>query len=388
MSSEPRDAPGPPASTADLGGGAAEQAGREFVRRFYELGESTFETTRWFGVRARKMPLDLWMLQEIVFETKPDLIVEAGVHEGGSTLFFANLLDLLGRGEVIAIDPDLSCVDERVGLHPRITLVQGTSTDDDVLARIRAAADGRRVMVDLDSDHAAVNVLEELRRLAGLVTPGCYLVVEDTVVNGNPVEEAHGPGPAEALARWLEDKPPFELDPSRERLLASFNTGGYLRRSGEGAPPTAAAAAGPLLGGAEAELLRRRRLESETEALRSALAARTAEIKSMQAATARSSRRFRELEDELARQVELAGRLRWRISELERDRDEADGPSVRAELAEREQRLQEATLRLERIQQALPMRFLARIRRLPLLRRVFARRAEDYWAELGRRRQG
>jgi cephalosporin hydroxylase len=203
----------------------------DFHRLYYELPERTWLNTRWLGVRAQKLPLDLWVLQEIIFETRPDLIVETGVYEGGSTLFVASVLDLLGAGEIISVDIDLSRVDDRVRSHPRVTLIEASSTDPSVVERIEAAAHGRRTMVDLDSDHSATHVLGELRSYANLVSEGCYLVVEDTNVNENPVLPGFGPGPMEAMDEWLAaDSPPFQRDLDREKYMFTFNPRGYLRR--------------------------------------------------------------------------------------------------------------------------------------------------------------
>ncbi|MDX6614929.1 MAG: hypothetical protein QOD60_20 [Solirubrobacterales bacterium] len=225
----------------------ARAVGEEFERLFYSSMGQTWAGVEWLGVRALKLPLDLWVMQEIVTETRPDLIIETGVAEGGSTLFFASILDLLGgNGRVIGVDVDLSKVDARVRSHPRVTLIEGGSTDARVLAQLGESASGRRVMVNLDSDHTALHVSAELRALSPLVGPGCYLVVEDTIVNGNPVEPDFGPGPAEALETWLGTNPPFEVDRGRERLLATFNPGGYLRRVGDlDQPPPAAPRPGP-----------------------------------------------------------------------------------------------------------------------------------------------
>jgi cephalosporin hydroxylase len=88
-------------------------------------------------------------------------------------------------------------------------------------------------MLILDSDHRKDHVLQELRLLAPLVTPGCYLVVEDTNMNGNPVVPRFGPGPREALQEYLAEVPGmWEVDRHRERMLMTFNPGGYLKRSG------------------------------------------------------------------------------------------------------------------------------------------------------------
>lgn len=210
----------------------------DFHRLFYALNDRTFGTTHWLGARAVKCPFDLWVMQEIVFDTRPDLVIETGVFEGGTTLFFATLLDLLGEGEVIGIDVDLSRVHERVRAHPRVVLIEGSSTDGVVTERVRKVASSRRVMVDLDSDHSADHVLAELRAYADLVSEGCYVVVEDTNVGGRPILREHGPGPTEAIEAWLASNPPFVRDRSREKYLLTFNPGGFLRRVSKGPSDT------------------------------------------------------------------------------------------------------------------------------------------------------
>jgi cephalosporin hydroxylase len=85
-------------------------------------------------------------------------------------------------------------------------------------------------LVILDSDHSRDHVLTELRTYSPLVTPGQYLIVEDTNVNGHPVLSEHGPGPAEALVEFLDETDGFEVDRAREKFGMTFNPGGYLRR--------------------------------------------------------------------------------------------------------------------------------------------------------------
>jgi cephalosporin hydroxylase len=200
----------------------------DFVRLYYD-DSSTWRTTYWMGIQTAKCPLDLWIFQEIITETKPDLIIEAGTHMGGSALFLASVCDLSDRGDVVTID--ITELPDRPQ-HPRITYLLGSSTDDGVVAEVkRRAATAERVMVILDSDHTEAHVFEELSLLGPLVTPGCYLIVEDTIVNGNPVLPDFGPGPAEGLARYLAREPSlFVVDPSREKFHLTFNPGGYLRR--------------------------------------------------------------------------------------------------------------------------------------------------------------
>jgi cephalosporin hydroxylase len=95
---------------------------------------------------------------------------------------------------------------------------------------MRAAAEGKPTMVVLDSDHSAAHVLAELRAYAPLVTPGCYLIVEDGNVNGHPVEPSFGPGPWEATKQFLAESNVFDVDREREKYLLTFNPTGYLRR--------------------------------------------------------------------------------------------------------------------------------------------------------------
>lgn len=199
-----------------------------FHELYYDSMDRTWMDTRWLGVTTLKCPLDLWIYQEILWETHPDLIVETGTAHGGSAFFLASMLDLLGGGSVCTID-----IDEPPGrpTHPRIRYLKGSSADPLVVSEVAALADGaRRVMVLLDSDHSRDHVARELAAYSGLVTPGCYLIVEDTNINGRPVLPEFGPGPAEALESFLAADDRFEVDSSREKLMMTFNPGGFLRR--------------------------------------------------------------------------------------------------------------------------------------------------------------
>jgi cephalosporin hydroxylase len=114
-----------------------------------------------------------------------------------------------------------------------LTYVVASSTDHDVVAQVAERAErAGPVLVVLDSDHSRDHVLAELRAYAPLVTPGSYLVVEDTNINGHPVYEAFGPGPMEAVQDFLKERDDFEVDRSREKFLFSFNPGGWLRKRG------------------------------------------------------------------------------------------------------------------------------------------------------------
>jgi cephalosporin hydroxylase len=209
---------------------------RETVDSFHELfygaTDRTWQDTHWMGFRAFKCPMDMWSYQEILWDTRPDLIVECGTAWGGSAQFFASMFDLFGTGgEILTID--IASDDQMPGrpTHPRITYLTGSSTDAEIVEPVRRrAASADRVMVVLDSDHSYAHVAAEIAAYSPLVTPGCYLVVEDTNVNGNPVLPEWGPGPMEAVDEFLDDTQSFVRDLTREKFMMTFNPGGYLRR--------------------------------------------------------------------------------------------------------------------------------------------------------------
>ena len=200
----------------------------QFHTLYYDRKEQTWGNTYWLGHHVLKCPLDLWTYQEILHELQPELIVETGTYLGGSALFLASICDLLGRGQVLTIDVDRR---EDRPPHPRITYLTGSSTSDPILRQVRRRAkDTSRVLVILDSGHAKEHVLSELHAYAPLVTPGSYLIVEDTNLNGRPVDTRHGPGPAEAVTEFLTRNDAFVRDESREKFLLTFNPGGYLKK--------------------------------------------------------------------------------------------------------------------------------------------------------------
>ena len=198
-----------------------------FHRLYYTSGRQTWKDTRWLGARALKTPLDLWIYQELLVALAPALIIETGTAEGGSALFLASICELLGRGKIVTVDTET----REQPRHPRITYLTGSSTAAETLATVAERAQGKSpVMVVLDSDHSRDHVLAELRSYADFVTPGSYLVVEDTNLHDHPVVPGFGPGPMEAVEEFLRERDDFEPDPSAEKFLLTFNPRGYLRR--------------------------------------------------------------------------------------------------------------------------------------------------------------
>ena len=146
----------------------------------------------WMGLPVIQYPQDLVAMQELIWEVKPDLIIETGVARGGSLIFYASMLELLGGdGRVVGVDIDIRPHNRAaIEAHPmmkRIELIQGSSVDPGIVETVRGRAKGcKRVLVALDSNHTHAHVLAELEAYAPLVTRESYLVVFDTCIERTP----------------------------------------------------------------------------------------------------------------------------------------------------------------------------------------------------------
>ncbi len=196
----------------------------------------------WFGEPLLNLPQDMFAIQDIVWRTRPDFVIEVGVAWGGSILFEAMLLEILGGQKVIGVDifipPDLR---ERLANHgklsDRLLLIEGSSTSEDTLNQIKAVLNGSsKVLVILDSYHTHAHVLNELRSYAPLVGKGQYLICGDTIVEHIPTQvhrsRPWGPGnnPATAVKEFLGECDRFVVDEKiDQRLLFSCHPGGYLQ---------------------------------------------------------------------------------------------------------------------------------------------------------------
>ena len=198
---------------------------------------------RWLGVPIIQYPQDIVAMQEIVWEVKPDLIIETGIARGGSLILYASLLQLLGKGEVLGIDIDIRAHNRSViESHPmasRITMFEGSSVTDEMGERVRQFAKGHEtVLVVLDSNHTHAHVLRELELYAPLVTPASYCVVFDTVVEDMPPGSFPdrpwdvGDNPKTAAREYLRRHPEFEIDTAiPDKLQITVAPDGYLRRT-------------------------------------------------------------------------------------------------------------------------------------------------------------
>jgi len=204
----------------------------------------SFHDVSWLGVPILQLPQDMVMMQELIWKTRPDVIVETGVHLGGSAVFYASMLELIGNGQVVSIDLTIPRTTRAtLAAHPmgrRITLIEGSSVDESVAAQVRALIDPQaRVLVALDSDHSRAHVRRELEVYAPLVKTAGYVVVFD----GNMELLADAPGgrpewltdnPATAMREFLAEHPDFESDGYMNRLGATHCPAGFLRRKGQG----------------------------------------------------------------------------------------------------------------------------------------------------------
>ncbi|MDD4456262.1 MAG: cephalosporin hydroxylase family protein [Syntrophotalea acetylenica] len=196
----------------------------------------------WMGRPIIQYPQDMVAMQEIIWETKPDIIVETGIAHGGSLIYYASVLELMGSDAyVLGVDIDIRPHNKQaIEAHPmfkRIKMIQGSSVDDAVMSQVRAEVEGKkRVLVSLDSNHTHEHVLRELELYAPLVTKDSYLVIFDTAVEFAPDELNHdrpwsvGDNPMTAVDEYLKSTDRFEIDESyNNKLLISMAPNGYLR---------------------------------------------------------------------------------------------------------------------------------------------------------------
>lgn len=189
------------------------------------------EGCTWMGVKALKNPPDLWIYQEILYDVKPDIIVELGSAEGGTTLYLANLLDLIGKGKVISVDNDRRKYNVE---HDRIEMVTGDTASSKTVAKVSSLCpQNNLVLVIHDACHKKENVLEDMRLYSPLVSIGSYFIVEDGIQDlfkpGNCIGTFER-GPLFAIDEFLKENPKFIVDKTREHYILTHNPNGFLLR--------------------------------------------------------------------------------------------------------------------------------------------------------------
>lgn len=240
------------------GNAALQAAGAGFLRQ--SIAARYSYNFFWMGRPIIQYPQDIAAMQEVVWQVRPDVIVETGIAHGGSLILSASLLALLDlcdateagemldpakpRRRVVGVDIDIRAHNRAaIEAHPlsnRITMIQGSSIDAGIVAQVRAVVgEAKRVLVCLDSNHTHAHVLAELQAYAPMVSPGSYCLVFDTVVEDLPAELSFdrpwGPGnnPKTAVQEWLAGQQDFETDRSWDaKLIVSAAPDGFLRRKG------------------------------------------------------------------------------------------------------------------------------------------------------------
>ena len=203
----------------------------KFCRIYQEKREKDsriWQKTSWLGTSALKLPTDLWIYQEILYDIKPNIIIETGTMYGGSALFLATICDVIKKGSIISIDINRK---DSFPVHERIKYITGSSTDEEIVKQVKnMIKTDDKVIVILDSDHSKKHVLNEMEIYSKLVSKDSYLIVEDTAVNGHPVEPDFGDGPMEAVEEFLRTHDEFEIDFDKEKFLLTWNPNGYLKK--------------------------------------------------------------------------------------------------------------------------------------------------------------
>ena len=198
----------------------------------------------WMGRPIIQYPQDMIAMQEIIWDIKPDLIIETGIAHGGSLIYYASILELIGKGEVLGIDIDIRQHNRiEIEKHPmfrRISMIEGSSIDEKVVNMVKEHTKGKQVvLIVLDSNHTHEHVLTELKCYSPFVTVNSYVVVYDTIVEKLP--ENYLPchirpwgisdNPMTAVRSFIEENPQFEIDQTiNNKLLISVAPDGYLKR--------------------------------------------------------------------------------------------------------------------------------------------------------------
>lgn len=196
----------------------------------------------WLGRPIIQFPQDIVAIQEIIWAVKPDVIVETGVAHGGSLIFHASILELIGGdGQVLGIDVDIRNHNrkeiERHPMHKRISMIQGSSVDSAVAEQVHEFVKSKRsAMIVLDSMHTHDHVRKELELYSGLVTKGSYLIVLDTIIEDLPEgffpDRPWGKGnnPKTAVWEFLRTNDRFVIDEEiQKKLLITVAPDGYLK---------------------------------------------------------------------------------------------------------------------------------------------------------------
>jgi len=216
------------------------QAAQSFIQE--TIGAQYSYNFHWFGRPIIQYPQDVMAMQEIIWEVQPDIIIETGIAHGGTVLFYASMLQLLGGDrELVSIDIDIREHNRtEIESHPlyrNVTMLEGPSTDQTIVSKVFKLAEGKKnPLVVLDSNHTHAHCLKEMELYAPLVREGSYLVVMDTFIEDLPAGTydnrpwGQGDNPKTAVHEYLKKDDRFEIDKAiNDKLVISVAPDGYLK---------------------------------------------------------------------------------------------------------------------------------------------------------------
>lgn len=195
-----------------------------------------WDNNSWLGVPCWKLPMDAFVIQELIVKLRPEFIIETGTGKGGSSMFYASICELLGEGKVITVDIENRVDHNKINEYEwsdRIKFIHGGSTNQIIVDKIKGiVGDSTKNMVILDSWHTKDHVYKEMLLYSPFVPVGGYMIVEDSHASGNPVPwEYDDEGPMGAINKWIDlygDK--WEVDFKCEKHLMTFNPKGWIKK--------------------------------------------------------------------------------------------------------------------------------------------------------------
>ena len=206
----------------------------EYHKWYYNT--NVWKQTTWMGITCWKSVSDMWNYQEILFALEPSLVIEFGSNQGGSALFFANIMRQVGNPfKVLSVDITLTRIEDPARSDPDISFIESRSTVPaiaDEIRRLKGEYPGK-IFAILDSDHSMNHVLAEMKLLRPLLSAGDYLIVEDSMLNGHPNVPGWGPGPYEAIEAYEQEFPnDYTHDVERETKFGfTYAPYGFLIRN-------------------------------------------------------------------------------------------------------------------------------------------------------------
>ena len=195
---------------------------REWIE--YYQGNVAMKQVHYRGVPTWKNVFDLWVIQEIIHETQPGIVIEIGCKFGGTTLWLSDMMKTVASGSVISVDLKRPQID----FPENVQFIEGNSIASETVAQVQGLCGGHRTMLMADGNHAAEHVFEELVLYGPMVAPGCYFVVEDGIVDLMDWPQ-YQPGPLVAVQRFLAESSDFEIDGDREKFILTYAPAGFLK---------------------------------------------------------------------------------------------------------------------------------------------------------------